>query len=128
MKYLYILLLGVFFINCSDKTTELKRANEVSTNIPQAVITETVTVTPVTVAPMPIKKGAVEIVESASIDDETLVVDEKKITKNIKSDVPTKCMMWSDGCNVCTRSNSREASCTTYPECHNRVLSCLKWN
>ena len=115
MKYLYIVLIGIIFINCSDKSVEVveKRTPKVKT---------------VEIVKEPVKIGAIEVVESANVSDETLVADERKITKMIKNDVPSRCAMWSDGCNVCTRTNSTKASCTTYPECHNRVVSCLQWN
>ena len=112
MKYLYIVLIGIIFINCSDKSVEV-----VANPSPKV---ETVKES--------VEMGAIEVVASANVSDETLVADERKITKTIKKDVPSGCAMWSDGCNVCTRSNSTKASCTTYPECHNRVVSCLQWN
>jgi hypothetical protein len=114
MKYLYIVLIVIVFINCSDKSVE---------------VVESLTPTPkVEVVKEPVEMGAIEVVASANVSDKTLVADERKVTKNIKSDVPSGCAMWSDGCNVCTRTNSTKASCTTYPECHNRVVSCLQWN
>jgi hypothetical protein len=116
MKYLYIVLIGTVFINCSYNSVE---ETTTSTPVPQKVEV---------VVSEPVKMGAVEVVETASVTDKTLVADERKIIKNIKSDVPSECTMWSDGCNVCTRTNSKKASCTTYPECHNRTVSCLKWN
>jgi len=118
MRYLF-LIIGIFFISCTDKNVEV--VDKLKPNV-ETVKKEVVT------KEEPVKKGKIEIVESANVSDETLVADERKVMKNIKSDVPTKCAMWSDGCNVCTRTNSRKASCTTYPECHNRVVSCLKWN
>jgi len=124
MKYLYILLIGITLINCSDKSVEI--VEEKSAPPPkQEVISVT---TKVEVVKEPVKIGAIEVVESASVNDKTLVADERKITKTIKRDVPSDCGMWSDGCNVCTRTGSTKASCTTYPECHNRVVSCLQWN
>jgi hypothetical protein len=114
MKYLYIVLIVIVFINCSDKSVE---------------VVESLTPTPkVEVVKEPVEMGAIEVVASANVSDKTLVADERKVTKNIKSDVPSGCAMWSDGCNVCTRTNSTKASCTTYPACHNRVVSCLQWN
>ena len=121
MKYLYIVLIGIIFINCSDKSVEV-----VDKPTPPKV---EVRATKVEVVKEPAKTiGAIEVVESASVNDKTLVADERKITKTIKRDVPSGCAMWSDGCNVCTRTSSTKASCTTYPECHNRVVSCLQWN
>jgi len=120
MKYLYIVLIGIIFINCSDKSVEV-----VEKPTPPKV---DVRATKVEVVKEPVKIGAIEVVESANVNDKTLVADERKITKTIKKDVPSGCAMWSDGCNVCTRTSSTKASCTTYPECHNRVVSCLQWN
>ena len=116
MKYLYIVLIGISFINCSYNSVEETTTPAPTPKKVEQVVTE------------PVKMGAVEVVETASVTDKTLVADERKITKNIKSDVPTRCAMWSDGCNVCTRTSSSKASCSTYPECHNRMVSCLQWN
>jgi len=118
MKYLF-LIIGIFFISCTDKSVEVVK--KLTPNV-EIVKKEVV------VKAEPVKKGAIEVVESANVSDETLVADERKVMKNIKRDVPKDCAMWSDGCNVCTRTTSKQASCTTYPECHNRVVSCLKWN
>ena len=112
MKYLYIVLIGIVFISCSDKKVEV-----IEKVAPKVEIVQE-----------PVEMGAIEVVASANVSDKTLVADERKVTKNIKKDVPSRCAMWSDGCNVCTRTNSTKASCTTYPECHNRVVSCLQWN
>ena len=116
MKYLYIVLIGIIFINCSDKSVEVVEKKTLKVEKVEEVVNE------------PVKMGKIEVVESANVNDETLVADERKIIKRIKVDVPSRCAMWSDGCNVCTRTNSTKASCTTYPECHNRVVSCLQWN
>jgi hypothetical protein len=116
MKYLYIVLIGIMFTNCSDKNEVVVVEN------PTPKIEEKIEEV-VSIATAP-----VEIVESANVNDKTLIADERKIMKNIKSDVPARCGMWSDGCNVCTRTSSSKASCTTYPACHNRMVSCLKWN
>ena len=56
-----------------------------------------------------------------------IIVDEPKVVKNIDADIPTSCAMWSDGCNVCTRLAKGKASCTTGPDCTNRMFSCLQW-
>ncbi len=119
MKYISIILIVIFFLGCSDKILEV---------IKKDPIDKTKTVE--RVKEKPIEVGAIEVVESANIDDETLVADEHKVEKRIESDVPSRCQMWSDGCNVCTRisSTSKKASCTVYPACHNRVVSCLQWN
>ena len=60
--------------------------------------------------------------------EEKVIVEEPKVTKDIKHDIPPSCAMWSDGCNVCSRISPKKASCTTYPACHNRLVSCLQWN
>ncbi len=123
MKYLYIILIGIVLVNCSDKVVEVKEVVEKPTPISSVVEV-------VKEKEKPIEVGAIEVVESANIDDATLVADEHKVEKRIESDVPSRCQMWSDGCNVCTRisSTSKKASCTVYPACHNRVVSCLQWN
>jgi hypothetical protein len=74
-----------------------------------------------------IKKKPI-VKEKPIIVEEQVVAEEPKVTKNIKSDIPKRCAMWSDGCNVCNRINNKKASCTTYPACHNRLVSCLQWN
>ncbi|SFV50887.1 hypothetical protein MNB_SV-12-1097 [hydrothermal vent metagenome] len=104
MKYFY-LIIGVIFIGCNSRTitVETPKANSVKSN-------------------------RVVVEQKPVIVEEEVVVEEPKVTKSIKSDVPPKCAMWSDGCNICTRMNSTKASCTTYPACHNRLLSCLQWN
>jgi len=121
MKYLYVVLIGIIFINCTDKSVEIAEKLTPPKVEVRATKVEVVKETVKTI-------GAIEVVESANVNDKTLVADERKITKTIKRDVPSDCGMWSDGCNVCTRTNSTKASCTTYPECHNRVVSCLRWN
>lgn len=120
MKYISIILIVIFFLGCSDKVLEI--INKHPTDKTKTV--ERVKEKPVEVV------GAIEVVESANIDDKTLVADEHKVEKRIQSDVPARCQMWSDGCNVCTRisSTATKASCTVYPACNNRVLSCLQWN
>jgi hypothetical protein len=112
MKYLYSILIGIIFINCSHKTAEvIKTPTPIVEKVEESV-----------------EIGAIEVVASANVNDKTLIADEPKIIKTIKKDIPSECTMWSDGCNVCTRRSSTKASCTTYPECHNRVVSCLQWN
>lgn len=115
MKYLYIMLFLIISIGCSEKYVGF---------------TEIFSTKRVKIIEKPIEVGAVEVVESANIEDETLVADEHKVEKRVKSDVPARCNMWSDGCNVCTRDvgDSKKAFCTTYPQCKNRMVSCLEWN
>jgi len=126
MKYLYMVLIGITLINCSDKSVEVvEKPTPPKVEVKAATKVKAIKVE---VVKEPVKIGAIEVVESANVNDKTLVADERKITKTVKRDVPSDCGMWSDGCNVCTRTSSTKASCTTYPECHNRVVSCLQWN
>jgi len=111
MKYLY-LLIGVIFIGCNSKSITVETPKTTKTEVKKVEIKEKKV----------IKKKKPIIVE------EQVVAEEPKETKSIQPDIPPKCMMWSDGCNVCTRLSNRKASCTTYPACHNRLVSCLKWN
>ncbi len=108
MKYLY-LLIGIIFIGCNSRilTIDTTKAKE-SKNVGE--------------------KSKPIVKEQPIIFEEEVVVEEPKVTKDIQHDVPKKCTMWSDGCNVCNRLNTKKASCTTYPACHNRLVSCLKWN
>ena len=46
----------------------------------------------------------------------------------IRAAVPSKCKMWSDGCNTCTRAGGGKANCTTYKCESNLKFSCLQWN
>ena len=104
MKYLY-LLIGIIFIGCNSKS--------ITVETPKATSVES-------------KKAIVK--EEPIIVEETVVVEEPKVIKKIESDIPPSCAMWSDGCNVCNRVGVKKASCTTYPACHNRLVSCLRWN
>ncbi|CAA6816703.1 MAG: Unknown protein [uncultured Sulfurovum sp.] len=107
MKYLY-LVVAIILMGCSQKSPEVIKVAETKTKV--------------------------EVVEVASVDEvvnvgsksETLIV-EPKVTKNIGADIATSCEMWSDGCNVCTRLGNGKASCTTNPECQNKMFSCLQW-
>lgn len=76
----------------------------------------------------------VEVVEVAKVGEvkkepsKKELMEEPKVTKKVASDIPTSCYMWSDGCNVCTKmGNGKKASCTTNPECINKMFSCLQW-
>lgn len=104
MKYLY-LLIGIIFIGCNSKS--------ITVEAPKASSEET-------------KQVVVE--EKPIVVEEKVVVEEPKLTKDIKPDIPPSCAMWSDGCNVCSRISTKKASCTTYPACQNRMVSCLQWN
>jgi len=110
MKYL-CLLIGILFIGCSSKSITVDTSKTTKIEVKKVIA----------------KKKPV-IKEKPIVFEEEVVVEEPKITKNIKYDIPKSCAMWSDGCNVCTRIDAKKASCTTYPECHNRLVSCLKWN
>ncbi len=107
MKYIY-LLVAMIFIGCSDKSAKVE---------------------------VPVK-NKIEVVEVANVvetktkklelkSNETMV-EEVKVIKDVASDVPASCAMWSDGSNVCTRVGRGKASCTTNPV-ENRMLSCLQW-
>ncbi len=125
MRYAFMILIVIGLIGCSEKDVEVADKVSTLTNVNKKVnkVVDTIKEKPVE------KKGSIEVVESASIDDKTLVADERKVEKRIQSDVPARCNMWSDGCNVCTRNgNSKKALCTVYPACHNRMVSCLEWN
>lgn len=105
MKYLYIVT-AVFLMGCS-------------TTVPTEVeVKGDAIVKPI----MPSPKQ-----EQRAIKSNETVINEPKVIKNIASDVPASCVMWSDGCNVCTRTEKGKASCTTGPECINRMFSCLEW-
>ena len=110
MKYIYIVV-AMLFVGCSDKSASVKKA--------------------------PQSKQAVQVVETAVVGERKKVVKQKlaknetlveevKVTKNIASDVPSSCAMWSDGSNVCSRVSRGKASCTTNPVA-NRMFSCLQW-
>jgi hypothetical protein len=124
-KYLY-LIIGVIFVGCSGKNMTLRDSKtKIETEKQEiAKVKSKPKLTTVTLSQNKIK----EKIEEKIIVEEEVVVDEPKIKKKIKYDVPRSCAMWSDGCNVCTRIDAKKASCTTYPECHNRIISCLKWN
>lgn len=103
MKYLYVAI-AMFFMGCSVKTTTEVKAPEV--------------------------KKTLEVKKSPEVkvgNSQEVIVDEPKVIKNIGADIPTSCVMWSDGCNVCTRIGNGKASCTTGPECTNKMFSCLQW-
>ena len=55
-------------------------------------------------------------------------VKEETKLRSIKSSIPSKCHMWSDGCNTCTRAEKGKANCTTYKCESNLKFSCLQWN
>ena len=110
MKYLYIVV-AMILMGCSEKSPEPIKVAEVKAEVVEVVQTEVV---------------KVKEVPAALAPNETLV-EETKVTKNIGSDIPSSCAMWSDGCNVCTRIGNGKASCTTGPDCKNKMFSCLQW-
>ena len=122
MKYLY-LLTALIFIGCSDKSTSVQKVAEPKT---QTIVSEVKNVV----------VEAKEVFVSEPLQQETVVVkspvqnltmvEEPKVIKNIASDVPTSCAMWSDGSNICTRVSGGKASCTTNPV-DQRMFSCLQW-
>ena len=118
MKKIYIILAGILFLACSSTPVSVE-------SVENKVITE---------KKQELKEEAIVFVESANVEEKVtapkpkLVADERRVTKKMQSDVPSGCAMWSDGCNECTRKAQGKASCTTYPACQNRVVSCLRWN
>jgi hypothetical protein len=112
MKHLYLVTAILFslmvFGGCSEKTPKV--AEQKVEVVEVAKVQETKDVVAKNVIPK----------------NETLV-PEKKVTKNVDVDVPSSCAMWSDGCNVCTRTGGGKASCTTNPECTHKMFSCLQW-
>jgi len=126
-----MVIIAILFVNCSylSSSDEVKEKRAITPPAPVSVAQEVVVKEVKEKVTPKIEIGAIEVVESATVDDKTLVADERKVEKRIERDVPSSCDMWSDGCNVCTRKGhgSKKALCTVYPACHNRVLSCLKW-
>ncbi len=112
MKYIYVLVIMVF-MGCSEKSAKVE--------VPKQSKVEVVEVPNVS----NIVETKVEIKKEQLRANETMV-EEKKVIKNIASDVPSSCAMWSDGSNICTRVANRKASCTTNPV-ENRMFSCLQW-
>ena len=140
MKYIYLLIVMVI-VGCSDKSPKVEKSvlpeNTVKVetakvpNLSKAV--ETHTRKEVIEAVVPQTSRVVEErIEEKKITTPptthvTTMVEEPMVTKNIGSNVPSSCAMWSDGCNVCTRKGGGKASCTTNPECQHKVFSCLQW-
>jgi hypothetical protein len=116
MKYLY-LIVSIIFIGCSDKSATIEPEKEAVAPVEKVQVASTPT----------IETPKVVMEESVVLESDPVVVPEEKVTKIIKSDVPSSCAEWSDGCNVCTRLSGTKASCTKNP-CTNRVVSCLRWN
>ncbi|CAA6827089.1 MAG: Unknown protein [uncultured Sulfurovum sp.] len=123
MKHLYlvvVILFSVVFLGaCSNKSPLVEKVSENKVEVVEiaevAEVEETQSIIPQTVSPkMVLRKN------------ETLV-EETKVMRNIGADIPTSCVMWSDGCNVCTRAGGGKASCTTGPKCSNKMFSCLQW-
>jgi hypothetical protein len=108
MKFVY-LLVALVFMGCSQVEPKVEKAVEV----PKKVETTEV-------------KKVIEPKKEVVKKEE--VLEEPKVTKKVGADIPTSCYMWSDGCNVCTKmGDGTKASCTTNPECINRMFSCLQW-
>jgi hypothetical protein len=110
----------MIFIGCSEKSPKVEKVIE-----PVVKIESVQVATPQVET---IKNEVVEVVETkteALRSNETMVA-EAKVTKNIASDVPSSCAMWSDGSNICTRVSTTKASCDTNPVA-NRMVSCLQW-
>lgn len=128
MKYLY-LVVAVLFLGCSDKSPEVEKV-VIPSNVAKPVVThvrQTVLSTPVVSTPV-LSSPVVEMQEEVhAVSRHETIIEEPMVTKRIGSNVPSSCLKWSDGCNVCTRKGKGKASCTTNPECHNKVFSCLQW-
>lgn len=113
MKYIYILT-ALIFMGCSDKSASVQKVPEPKQKI------EIVEVAKVT----EVKEKSVKKV---MLNRNETLVEEVTVIKNVASDIPSSCAMWSDGCNVCTRKGGGKASCTTNPECKHKMFSCLQW-
>ena len=114
MKYIYILT-ALIFMGCSEKTASVeKRVQKVIE--PKVEIVQVANV-------VETKK---EVASKKEVLRNETVIEEPKVLKNIASDVPSSCAMWSDGSNICNRVSRGKASCTTNPV-ENRMFSCLQW-
>ena len=122
MKYLY-LLTAVLFIGCSDKSPKVEK---VITPKVEAIQSEVKSVMQTEAVVENTKEVVTQEIVTPKIATNETIVEEPKVTKNIASDVPTSCAMWSDGSNICTRVSAGKASCTTNPV-ENRMFSCLQW-
>ena len=139
MKYIYLLIVMVI-VGCSDKSPKVEKSvlpeNTVkveTAKVPNlSKVVETHRRKEVIEAVVPQTSTVVEeLIEEKKVvtptTHATTMVEEPMVTKNIGSNVPSSCAMWSDGCNVCTRKGGGKASCTTNPECQHKVFSCLQW-
>lgn len=122
MKYLY-LLTALIFIGCSDKSTSVQKVAEPKSQTVVSEVKNVVVEAKEVLVSEPLKQ---ETVVAPSPAQNVTMVEEAKVTKNIGSDIPTSCVMWSDGSNVCTRISQRKASCTTNP-IGQKMFSCLQW-
>lgn len=114
------MITALIFMGCSDKSASVQKLPETKKEI--KVVQE---IQAVKEAKVPEVVQTIEVKKEVLRTNETLV-EEPKVMKNIASDVPTSCAMWSDGSNICTRASSTKASCTTNPV-ENRMFSCLQW-
>lgn len=110
MKYFFILV-AMIFMGCSEKSLEVNNAVETKVEVVEVAHV------------MPVKQEVKRVV----LQKNEKVIEEPKVVKRIGADIPTSCVMWSDGCNVCTRLGNGKASCTTGPACSNKMFSCLQW-
>jgi hypothetical protein len=101
----------MIFGGCSEKSLKIEKVIESKVKI--------VKVTKV-------QESKNEVAKNLIPKNETLV-EEKKVIKQIDADIPTSCAMWSDGCNVCTRTGGGKATCTSNSECRHKMFSCLQW-
>jgi len=115
MKYIY-LMVAVLFMGCSQIEPKVEKSVETAKKV------EVVEVAKVD----EVKKAVIK--ETKPLKKKEEVIVEPKVIKTVGGDIPTSCFMWSDGCNVCTKvGNGKKASCTTNPECINKMFSCLQW-
>lgn len=114
MKYVY-LVMALLFMGCSQVEPKVEKKVEKS---PKIEVVEVAKVEEAKKAPLK---------ETKPMKQEQ-IIEEPKVTKKVGADIPTSCFMWSDGCNVCTKiGDGTKASCTTNPECINKMFSCLQW-
>jgi hypothetical protein len=108
MKFIYLLVVLVF-MGCSQVEPKVEKMTEAPKKVEVSEV-----------------KKAVEVKKEVMKKEE--VLEEPKVTKRVGADIPSSCYMWSDGCNVCTKTgDGTKASCTTNPECTNKMFSCLQW-
>jgi hypothetical protein len=111
-----LLIVALFLVSCETKREKIQPK---------------VKLNPITIVEVVEEARVIEVKNEIQPIKEKLTLPvkfiEKKVLKSIKSNVPRTCQEWSDGCNICSRKNVGQASCTTYT-CENQTaFSCLKW-